>query len=314
MDGMDEILIAADSEVRGWIDEWLDALARLRRLAPRTIEAYRRDAGQFLAFAAAHTGGPVGAGTLKSLRPADFRAFLASRRAAGAGSRSLARTLSALRSLFRHLEREGRASGDALAAVRAPRTPRPLPKALTETEARRVVAGIVAEGEQAWVAARDTAVLMVMYGAGLRIAEALSLTGADLAGGGAIRVAGKGGKTRLVPLLPAVRAAIDAYRELSPHAPEPHEPLFRGARGGPLSPRIVQRRLARQRGALGLPVSATPHALRHSFATHLLGRGGDLRGIQELLGHASLSTTQIYTSVDTERLLEAYRAAHPRSG
>lgn len=314
MDAMEDILVAATPEVRGWLNDWLDELARLRRLAPKTVEAYRRDAGQFLAFAAGHTGGPVSAETLRTLRPADFRAFLASRRSAGAGSRSLARTLSALRSLFRHLEREGLASGDALAAVRAPKAPRPLPKALTETEARRVVDGLPAEGEEAWIVARDSAVLMLLYGAGLRIAEALALTGADLSGDGAIRVTGKGSKTRLVPVLPAVREAIEAYLGLVPHKPGPDEPLFRGARGGPLSPRMVQRRLARLRGALGLPASATPHALRHSFATHLLGRGGDLRGIQELLGHASLSTTQIYTRVDTERLLEAYRAAHPRSG
>ncbi len=311
---MAEILIPANAEVRGWIDDWLGELAQVRRLAPKTLGAYERDLRQFIAFLAGHVGGTVDGAALMGLRPADFRAFLANRRSAGAGSRSLARTLSALRSLFRHLEREGLASGDALAAVKAPRAPRPLPRALTETEARRLVDSPPADGEEPWIVARDTAVFMLLYGAGLRIAEALAVTAADLAGDGAIRVTGKGSKTRLVPVLPAVRQAIGAYLDLSPHKPSPNEPLFRGARGGPLSPRMVQRRLVRLRGALGLPASATPHALRHSFATHLLARGGDLRGIQELLGHASLSTTQIYTRVDTERLLEAYRAAHPRSG
>lgn len=310
---MAEVLIPADPQVRRWIESWRDELARVRRLAPKTLEAYGRDIDQFVAFLATHAGGTVEAPTLRDLRPGDFRAFLADRRAHGAGSRSLARTLSALRSLFRHLEREGHASGDALAAIRAPKKPQSLPKALSETDAKRVVGDAGILDEEPWIAARDTAVIALMYGAGLRIAEALALTAADLAGDGATRVTGKGGKTRLVPLLPVVRQAIADYRALCPWHPGDDEPLFRGAKGGPLSPRLVQLKLEKLRGALGLPPSATPHALRHSFATHLLGRGGDLRAIQELLGHASLSTTQVYTRVDTESLMRAYSAAHPRS-
>ncbi|MEX0628120.1 MAG: tyrosine recombinase XerC [Cucumibacter sp.] len=310
---MSEILVPADPQVRRWLDDWLGELARVRRLAPKTLEAYRRDAGQFVGFLASHIGGTVGKETLSTLRPADIRAFLARRRAEGAGSRSLARTLSGLRSLFRFLEREGHATGDTLAAVRAPKRPQSLPKALTEAEACRIVAEAGALGEEPWIQARDTAIFALLYGAGLRIAEALSLTRVDISGGDSIRVTGKGGKSRLVPLLPVIHRAVDAYFALCPYAPLPGEPAFRGAKGGPLSPRIVQQKLEKLRGAIGLPPGATPHALRHSFATHLLGRGGDLRAIQELLGHASLSTTQIYTHVDTQRLLKAYRAAHPRS-
>ena len=310
---MTDILIPAHPEVRRWLDAWLGELSEVRRLAPMTLEAYTRDARQFVGFLADHAGGAVSPQILRQLRPADFRAFLAQRRNDEAGSRSLARSLSALRSFFRYLEREGLASGDALAAVRAPKRPQPLPRALTETEARQVVQDGAALREEPWIAARDAAVLALLYGAGLRISEALSLTATDFSGEGALRVAGKGGKTRLVPMLPVIRQAVAAYRELCPYAPGPAEPVFRGARGGPLSPRLIQQKLERLRGALGLPPSATPHALRHSFATHLLNRGGDLRAIQELLGHASLSTTQVYTRVDTDRLMRSYTAAHPRS-
>jgi integrase/recombinase XerC len=218
-----------------------------------------------------------------------------------------------LRSLFRFLEREGEAKGDALAAISSPKRGQSLPKALSEAEALRVVEEAGTFSDEPWIVARDVAVISLLYGAGLRIAEALSLTPVDLKGGATIRVTGKGGKSRIVPLIPAVREATAAYLKLCPFPLAAGEPAFRGAKGGPLSPRIVQLRLQRLRGALGLPPTATPHALRHSFATHLLGRGGDLRAIQELLGHASLSTTQIYTKVDSERLLEAYRAAHPRA-
>jgi integrase/recombinase XerC len=310
---MTEILVPADSEVRRRLDGWLAELAHVRRLAPKTLEAYTRDARQFVGFLAEHTGGAVSLHLLQELRPADFRAFLAHRRGNDAGSRSLARTLSALRSFFRYLEREGLASGDTLAAVRAPKRPHSLPKALTESEARQVVQDPGALDETPWIAARDTAVLALLYGAGLRISEALSLTASNFAGDGALRIVGKGGKTRLVPVLPIIRESVAVYRDLCPFAPGPAAPMFRGAKGGPLSPRIIQQKIERLRGALGLPPSATPHALRHSFATHLLSHGGDLRAIQELLGHASLSTTQVYTQVDTERLMQSYAAAHPRS-
>jgi integrase/recombinase XerC len=202
-------------------------------------------------------------------------------------------------------------ASEALNAIRTPKLPKSLPKALTVPEARQAITATGEMEERPWVAARDMAVLSLCYGAGLRIAEALALTRGDLEGE-TLRVTGKGGKIRLVPLITPVRRAIELYLELCPFRAWPEEPLFRGVRGGILSPRLIQLRLAQLRGALGLPPSATPHALRHSFATHLLGRGGDLRAIQELLGHASLSTTQIYTEVDTERLLESYRKAHPR--
>lgn len=302
---------AADAAVSKLVADWQRDLGAVRRLSPKTLEAYARDLGQFLSFLAGHVGGPVALDALRELRAADIRAFLASRRGDGLGSRSLARALSAEKSFFRFLEREGIVAVEALNLVRTPKLPRSLPKALTVAEAKGAIAATAEMEDTPWIAARDMAVLALCYGAGLRIAEALSLTRADLEGE-TLRVTGKGNKTRLVPLIAAVRAAIENYLALCPFPLERETPMFRGAKGGVLSPRLIQLRVAQLRGALGLPPSATPHALRHSFATHLLGRGGDLRAIQELLGHASLSTTQIYTAVDTERLLDAYRAAHPR--
>ena len=302
---------ASDEFIRSQISAWQRELSSVRRLAENTLEAYGRDLDQFLSFLAGHTGGAVSLSTLKELRGADIRAFMAQRRNESLGSRSLARVLSALKSFFRFLEREGVLATEALNVIRTPKLPKSLPKALTVMEARQTIATTEEMEERPWVAARDMAVLSLCYGAGLRIAEALALTRADLEGN-SLRVTGKGGRIRLVPLIAAVRQAIDLYIELSPFKSWPEEPLFRGVKGGVLSPRLIQLRVAQLRGALGLPQSATPHALRHSFATHLLSRGGDLRAIQELLGHASLSTTQIYTAVDTERLLESYRAAHPR--
>ncbi|MDN2565699.1 tyrosine recombinase XerC [Aquibium sp. A9E412] len=295
--------------------EWLDGLARERRLAPLTVEAYERDTRQFLQFLTGHCGGPPGLAELAELRPADLRAFLAHRRKAGAGPRSLSRGLAGVRSLLRFLERRGLANAAAAGALRAPRQPRGLPKPLTAADARRAVSAGAQLAEEPWIAARNAAVLTLLYGAGLRISEALGLTGERLAGPRetTLRVAGKGGKTRLVPLLPAALEAVAAYRRLCPYHLEAGKPLFRGARGGPLQPAIVQREMKRLRSALNLPDTATPHALRHSFATHLLAAGGDLRAIQELLGHASLSTTQVYTGVDTSRLLDIYDAAHPRA-
>jgi integrase/recombinase XerC len=255
---------------------------------------------------------------LAKLTPADVRAFMAARRSLGAGNRSLMRGLAGARSFARFLERNGKGKVGALAAVRAPKLARTLPKPLSIATAKRIADTDLREGEarDPWIIARDAAVLGLLYGSGLRIAEALGLKRKDAPAvdtGDALTVIGKGNKSRMVPVLPQVARLIADYLALCPLELPPDGPLFVGARGGELSPRIVQLTMARLRGALGLPDSATPHALRHSFATHLLARGGDLRAIQELLGHASLSTTQIYTAVDSERLLEVYASAHPRA-
>lgn len=308
---MTDRAFATDAFIASQIAAWMRELGAVRRLAANTLEAYGRDVDQFLSFYAGHAGGPVGLDSLREMRAADIRAFMAERRGGGTGSRSLARTLSALKSFFRFLEREGVLASEAMNVVRSPKPKTALPKALTVREARAAIATTEDLESSPWIAARDMAVLALCYGAGLRISEALAITAADL-DATSLRVTGKGGKTRLVPLLQTVRDGIDRYVALCPYKPWPNEPLFRGAKGGVLSPRLIQMRVVQLRGALGLPPSATPHALRHSFATHLLGAGGDLRAVQELLGHASLSTTQLYTAVDTERLLESYRAAHPR--
>jgi len=295
---------------------WLTYLGAEKRMSPKTMDAYRRDVGQFLAFLAGHLGARATLKRLQNLTPADIRAFMAARRGEGLGSRSLMRQLAGTRSFARFLERNGKGKVGALAAVRAPKLPKTLPKPLPASAAKAMADADLRAGEarEPWVLARDAAVLALLYGAGLRISEALGLKRRDVAGNpDALTVTGKGNKTRMVPLLPAVMRLIADYLALCPYAVPPDGPLFLGARGGPLSPRIVQLAMASLRGALGLPDSATPHALRHSFATHLLARGGDLRAIQDLLGHASLSTTQIYTAVDAERLLEVYASAHPRA-
>ncbi|MEO6395228.1 MAG: tyrosine recombinase XerC [Devosia sp.] len=308
---MADSAVFADDEVRALIALWQRDLSAVRRLAPNTLEAYWRDLAQFFAFLGPHMGGAVSLRLLGEMRGADLRAFMARRREAGIEPRSLARGLSAIKGFFRFLEREGALSTEALNVIRTPKAKKSLPKALTVREAKATITMTAEIEERPWIATRDMAVLSLCYGAGLRISEALSLSRADLEGP-VLRITGKGGKTRMVPLIEAVRTSIEAYLELCPFKLTPSQPLFRGLKGGVLSPRLIQLRVAQLRGALGLPPGATPHALRHSFATHLLGRGGDLRAIQELLGHASLSTTQIYTAVDTERLLKSYRAAHPR--
>jgi len=299
------------------IENWLTHLGAERRYSPKTLEAYRRDVEQFLDFLTEHLGGRPSLKDLTALTPADVRAFLAKRRAEGIGSRSLMRTLAGLRGFARYLERNGKGRVAALSAVRAPKIGKSLPRPLPVTAARRIADSELYADENAapWVHARDAAVLALLYGSGLRISEALGLTRADAGGSGrdAFTVTGKGRKQRMVPVLPQVQTLIAEYVTLCPYDLPGDGPLFVGAKGGPLSPRIVQLAMARLRGALGLAESATPHALRHSFATHLLARGGDLRAIQELLGHASLATTQIYTEVDAERLIEAYRNAHPRA-
>jgi integrase/recombinase XerC len=305
-------------DVAAEIAGWLRFLGAERRMSDKTLEAYERDVGQFLGFLADHMGGAPSLKQLAKITPADVRAFMAARRSDGAGNRTLMRGLAGARSFARYLERDGKGKVGALAAIRTPKLPRGLPKPLAIADAKRMsdVDSRAGETREPWIIARDAAVLGLLYGSGLRIAEALSLrrSQAPVPGiGDQITVTGKGNKSRMVPVLPQIAKLIADYIALCPHEIPAEGPLFIGARGGQLSPRIVQLAMERMRGALGLPSSATPHALRHSFATHLLARGGDLRAIQELLGHASLSTTQIYTAVDSERLLEVYAGAHPRA-
>jgi integrase/recombinase XerC len=296
------------------VTDWLEHLAHERGHAALTREAYERDVRQFLGFLVFQRGRPLCLRTLATLEAKTFRAFMASRRQQGACSRSLARSLSGLRSFFRWLEAQEITKNRAVLTVALPKLPHSLPKPLTVAKAGDVVADRM-QNDLDWVAARDTAVLLLLYGAGLRISEALGFKVKDApsATRDVVRITGKGGKERLVPVLPVIIAAVDRYRALCPYPLDRGDLLFRGAKGGPLSPRIIQLAVERLRAALGLPETATPHALRHSFATHLLSAGADLRQIQELLGHASLSTTQVYTEVDRERLLKVYDAAHPRA-
>ncbi|WP_210275537.1 tyrosine recombinase XerC [Rhizobium sp. G21] len=294
---------------------WLAALAEERRLSALTVEAYERDTRQFLLFLARHRGGPARLKDIADLRPSDFRAFLAARRKDGTGARSLGRNLAGLRSLLRHLEKKGLVNAAGARAVRAPKQGKSLPKPLSAEQALLVSSDDGQLADEPWIAARNAAVLSLLYGSGLRISEALSLKRGDVSDGAAtLRITGKGGKTRITPLLAATREAVEAYLKLCPYAIGAESPIFLGARGGPLQQGIIQKEVRKMRSALGLPETATPHKLRHSFATHLLSAGGDLRAIQELLGHASLSTTQIYTGVDAARLLDVFDRAHPRAG
>ncbi len=308
-------LVNAAPDLAQSVADWLAHLGAERRLSPKTLEAYGRDAWQFLSFLTSHIGNPPSIADLGGLRTGDYRAFLAERRNGGASSRSLARGLAGIRSLVHFLERRSGLNAAALKGLRTPRQPKGLPRPLPAAAALRLVEDAGAMEETPWVGARNTAVIALLYGCGMRISEALGLTRGDVTPRmpEALRVTGKGNKQRIVPLLPVVAQAIAQYLKLCPYGGEAGAPLFRGAKGGPLSPRLIQQAIQRLRPALGLPDSATPHALRHSFATHLLSAGGDLRTIQELLGHASLSTTQVYTAVDTERLFAAYAAAHPRA-
>ena len=295
------------------LQDWLRVLTHERKASGNTVESYGRDVRQVLAYFGADVTNPA---DLLALKPSDLRLFMGERRNKGVGSRSLMRQLAGLRSFARHLEREGHGHASAFKAVRGPRVKKGLPRPLTPQDARATAAISTRAGEERepWVLARDAAVFALLYGAGLRISEALSIKRKDAPKAGAtLVILGKGGKPRQVPILPQIAAAIDDYLRQCPWKMRGDEPLFVGVKGGPLSPRIIQLAMEGLRGALGLPESATPHALRHSFATHLLARGGDLRTIQELLGHASLSTTQIYTEVDTARLMAAYKAAHPRA-
>ncbi|WP_295912632.1 tyrosine recombinase XerC [uncultured Bartonella sp.] len=294
--------------------DWLEQLEKTRRVAKLTVEAYERDSRQFLSFLCQHLGHRPDISDISELRVADIRSFLAYRRNEGVGSRSLGRGLAGIRSFFNFLTRAGLADVPAARVVRTPKQPKSLPKPLNIADALHIVDKKTQLDDEPWVASRNAAILTLCYGCGLRISEALSLTPADFSDKNAtsIYVTGKGGKTRLVPVIPAVHEAIDDYLSCCPFILPPDQPLFRGVRGGKLQRAIVERAVQQLRSSLGLPDSVTPHALRHSFATHLLSRGGDLRTIQELLGHASLSTTQIYTGVDTDRLMEVYKKAHPR--
>jgi integrase/recombinase XerC len=299
-------------DLRAAIGLWSAWLGGERRASAHTVAAYGRDLAGFFGFLTGHLGEPPSLADLGQLRPADFRAWLAYR-AAEVERSSIARGLSVVRGFMRFLERRGLASTPALAILRAPKLPHSVPKPLSVPDAADIVEAPAEMVASPWQAKRDTAVLTLLYGCGLRISEALGLTRAQAPQSEQITITGKGNKQRIVPVLPAVRQAIGDYLAACPYPLPADGPLFVGARGGPLSPRLVQRQMVLLRNALGLPETATPHALRHSFATHLLAGGGDLRAIQELLGHASLSTTQRYTSVDTERLLAVYDAAHPRA-
>lgn len=312
------LLAGAAPDVAAALKGWLARLGHERRLSPKTREAYARDMSIFLGLLARQIGRQPEIADLANLSPREVRAVIAARRAEGIEARTQMRFLAAARSFGRQMEREGLGKVGALTAVRAPRIARTLPRPLSPSDARAMADPATRAGEERepWVLMRDAAVIALLYGSGLRISEALGLMRRDMpepGRGDQIIVHGKGGKTRMVPVLRQVAEMVDAYTRACPYELEPTSPLFRGARGGPLSPRIVQLAVERMRGGLGLPDSATPHALRHSFATHLLGRGGDLRSIQELLGHASLSTTQIYAAVDSAALMAAWRAAHPRA-
>ena len=327
-----------DPEMTTAVESWIAWTRHERRLALNTQLAYRRDLMSFLQFLARHFGGPPDRAALSRLLPADFRAWLAFRHANAYERTSTARAMASVRSFCRFLERRGLAHVPAVQGVRTPRLPHALPKPLTAIDAVEATRQVAVLSEDPWIGLRDTALLMLLYGCGLRIGEALVLrrgeapvagahaengrTGAEAATGTndkapagdgcvSLLVTGKGGKQRLVPVLPVVSRAIEAYLEACPHDPGPAGALFLGARGRALDPAVAQRQMRRLRALMNLPETATPHALRHSFATHLLAGGGDLRSIQELLGHASLSTTQRYTEVDAARLLAVYRTAHP---
>ena len=305
--------LPVDPRVRAAVAEWLDWLRGERRFSHHTVAAYSRDLRRFLEFLSGHLGGPVSVGDLTDLRAADFRSYLAARRGDGLGATSLARGLSVVRGFFRFLDLRGLAHNPALASVRTPKQPHSVPKALDVPDAKSVVDGVLNQSAEAWVGLRDAAVLLLAYGCGLRISEALGLDRGDVPLGRSLIITGKGDKQRMVPVLPVVHEAVAAYLEACPFRLEPDSPLFVGVRGKRLSAGVVQTRMRAVRRVLGLPDTATPHALRHSFATHLLAGGGDLRTIQELLGHASLSTTQRYTEVDGARLMEVYDNAHPRA-
>lgn len=305
--------LAISAAHRAALSRWLDQLRALKGAADNTLAAYSRDVAGFLGFLAQHHGGTEGMSALTSVGQSDLRSWMAQSRADGLQPRSLARKLSAVKNFLAFVaDLEGTDATPALSA-RGPKYRRKLPRPLAEDAARDIISVVGDQAREDWIAARDMAIVTLLYGSGLRISEALGLTGAAHPLPDTLRITGKGGKERLVPILPATAQAIARYAALCPFDLTRNEPLFRGARGGPLNPRLVQLVMEKARMLMGLPATATPHALRHSFATHLLSAGGDLRAIQELLGHASLSTTQAYTAVDAARLMEVYEKAHPRA-
>lgn len=295
------------------LQTWLDHQRALKGAAENTILAYQTDVAEFLYFITEHSGEPQGLAALARITVSDMRAWMARTRSGGVAARSLARKLSAVKSFYRWLaEREG-FEPTAVLSARAPKFQKKLPRPLSEDAARELIETAALQSSEPWIGARDIAVLTLLWGCGLRISEALSLKGRDAPLASSLRILGKGGKERLVPVLPIAQQAVATYLTACPYQQENDAPLFRAIRGGPLAPRTIQKVMQQTRAQLGLPATATPHAMRHSFATHLLSAGGDLRAIQELLGHASLSTTQAYTAVDTARLMDVYAKAHPRA-
>ena len=311
--GQELIRFSAADDVIAAVDDWRRWIAHERRASPHTLEAYSRDLAVFLGFLTEHLGHPPSQDDLATLSVADFRGFLARRAGDGIAHSSLARAMSTLRNFFRFLDRTGRVRNAAIGAVRTPKPRPPIPKPLSEVEALEVIEAAGSLSPTPWIARRDAALFTLLYGCGLRIDEALGLDRGEAPGSESMVITGKGNKQRMVPVLPIVIEAIAEYLAACPYQVPADGPLFLGARGKRLNPGVVQRLMRSLRGRLGLAATATPHALRHSFATHLLGAGGDLRTIQELLGHASLSTTQRYTAVDSERLIAVYRDAHPRA-
>ncbi|WP_439143026.1 tyrosine recombinase XerC [Planktotalea sp.] len=300
-------------QARDALQHWLETQKSLKGASENTIKAYNADTADFIAFMTSYKSESQGLAALSRITTRDMRAWMAATRGTDVGARSLARKLSSVKSFYRWLaEREG-FEPTAVLTIRAPKFQKKLPRPLAVDAAKAMIETVEYQTSHTWVAARDSAVLTLLYGCGLRISEALGLTGADVPLPDSLRIRGKGGKERVVPVLPAAREAVQAYLKLCPHPLEPTSPLFRGIRGGALNSRAVQQVMAKARMQLGLPATATPHAMRHSFATHLLSAGGDLRSIQELLGHSSLSTTQAYTAVDTARLMEVYDRAHPKA-
>ncbi|WP_293573330.1 tyrosine recombinase XerC [Phaeobacter sp.] len=298
---------------RDALEQWLAHLSALRDAAENTLTAYRGDVVEFLAFMTQHFGGPQGLGALAEIHTADMRAWMAASRATGTSARSLARKLSAVKSFYTWLADRHGFEPTAVLSARSPKFQKKLPRPLAQDAALAMIETVEHQSTTDWVAARDVAVVTLLYGCGLRISEALGLTGGDTPLPNVLRITGKGDKERIVPVLPAAKAAVERYLQLCPFPVEQDKPLFRGVRGGALNGRMIRTAMAQARAQLGLPATATPHALRHSFATHLLEAGGDLRAIQELLGHASLSTTQAYTAVDTAHLMDVYDRAHPKA-
>ena len=293
--------------------KWLDQCRALNGISDNTIKAYQSDVIVFLAFMTQHHGDAQGLGPLSKITVSDMRSWMASERARGVGARSMARSLSAVKTFYRWLSDREEFEATAVLSTRSPKFTKKLPRPLAVDAATSMIKTVELQARDGWVAARDAAVVTLLYGCGLRISEALGLLGSDIPLPLVMRITGKGGKERIVPVIKVARDAVNAYVRLSPHAIEPNTPVFRGVRGGPLNPRIVQKVMEQSRLQLGLPATATPHAMRHSFATHLLMAGGDLRAIQELLGHSSLSTTQAYTAVDTVHLMEVYNRTHPKA-